>query len=123
MFTRDDVKSKQFNISVVADVSCDIDGPVATTIRASKITDPIYGYNKLTENEDDFMKDDVVAVMAVDNLPCELPKDASKDFGENLIKYIIPILHSNNSVLEGATICKEGDLTKQFEYLREFITS
>ena len=114
LFTRDDVKSKQFNISVVADVSCDIDGPIATTIRASKITDPIYGYNKLTENEDDFMKDDVVAVMAVDNLPCELPKDASKDFGENLIKYIIPILHSNNSVLEGATICKEGDLTKQF---------
>ncbi len=69
------------------------------------------------------MKDDVIAVMAVDNLPCELPKDASKDFGENLIKYIIPMLHSNNSVLEGATICKEGDLTKQFEYLRDFITS
>ena len=123
LFTREDVKSKQFNISVVADVSCDIDGPIATTIRASKITDPIYGYNKLTENEDDFMKDDVIAVMAVDNLPCELPKDASKDFGENLIKYIIPMLHSNNSVLEGATICKEGDLTKQFEYLRDFITS
>ena len=69
------------------------------------------------------MKDDVIAVMAVDNLPCELPKDASKDFGENLIKYVIPILHSNNTVLEGATICKEGDLTKQFEYLRDFITS
>ena len=123
LFTREDVKSKQFNISVVADVSCDIDGPIATTIRASKITDPIYGYNKLTENEDDFMKDDVIAVMAVDNLPCELPKDASKDFGENLIKYIIPMLHSNNTVLEGATICKDGDLTKQFEYLRDFITS
>ena len=62
--------SKEFNISVVADVSCDIDGPVATTVRASKITDPIYGYNKLTEDEDDFMKDDVITVMAVDNLPC-----------------------------------------------------
>ena len=123
LFTRDDVRSKEFNISVVADVSCDIDGPVATTVRASKIADPIYGYNKLTENEDDFMKDDVIAVMAVDNLPCELPKDASKDFGENLIKYIIPILHSNNSILDGATICKDQDLTKYFEYLRDFISS
>ena len=123
LFTREDVRSKQFNISVIADVSCDIDGPVATTIRASKITDPIYGYNKLTEDEDDFMRDDVVAVMAVDNLPCELPKDASKDFGENLIKYVIPILHSNNSILEGATICKDGDLTQNFEYLRDFINA
>ena len=123
LFTRDDVRSKEFNISVVADVSCDIDGPVATTVRASKIADPIYGYNKLTEDEDDFMKDDVIAVMAVDNLPCELPKDASKDFGENLIKYIIPILHSNNSILDGATICKDQDLTKHFEYLRDFISS
>ena len=123
LFTREDVRSKQFNISVIADVSCDIDGPVATTIRASKITDPIYGYNKLTEDEDDFMSDDVVAVMAVDNLPCELPKDASKDFGENLIKYVIPILHSNNSILEGATICKDGDLTQNFEYLRDFINA
>ena len=123
LFTRKDVKSKQFNISVVADISCDIDGPVATTIRASKITDPIYGYNKITESEDDFMKDDVIAVMAVDNLPCELPKDASNDFGENLIKHIIPILNSNNSILEDATICKDGDLTKNFEYLRDFINS
>tara|TARA_B100001564_G_scaffold154738_1_gene129954 strand:- start:2768 stop:3961 length:1194 start_codon:yes stop_codon:yes gene_type:complete len=123
LFTRKDVRSKQFNISVVADISCDIDGPVATTIRASKITDPIYGYNKITESEDDFMKDDVIAVMAVDNLPCELPKDASNDFGENLIKHIIPILNSNNSILEDATICKDGDLTKNFEYLRDFINS
>lgn len=123
LFTKDDVRSKEFNISVIADVSCDIDGPVATTIRASKISDPIYGYNKITENEDDFMKDDVIAVMAVDNLPCELPKDASKDFGENLIKYIIPILGSDHSILEGATICNLGELTENFEYLRDFISS
>ena len=81
LFTRNDVKSSDFNISVVADVSCDIDGPVATTIRPSIITDPIYGYNPKTEKEDNYMKDGVVAVMAVDNLPCELPKDSSEDFG------------------------------------------
>jgi len=122
LFTRNDVRSKDFNISVVADVSCDIDGPVATTIRASKITNPIYGYNKITESEDDFLKNDVIAVMAVDNLPCELPQDSSIDFGENLIKYIIPILDSNNLIIDRATICRDGDLTNNFEYLRDFVS-
>ena len=46
-----------------------------------------------------------------------------KDFGENLIKYVIPIINSNNSILEGATICKDGDLTQNFEYLRDFINA
>ena len=123
LFTRNDVKSSDFNISVVADVSCDIDGPVATTIRSSIITDPIYGYNPKTEKEDNYMKDGVVAVMAVDNLPCELPKDSSEDFGEHLIDSIIPIITINNNIIEGATICEKGDLTKNYEYLRDFITS
>ena len=57
------------SISVVADVSCDIDGPVATTIKPSTIDNPIYGYNRNTEKEDDFMSNDIIAVMAVDNLP------------------------------------------------------
>lgn len=123
LFTRDDVKSPDFNISVVADVSCDIDGPVATTIRPSKINSPIYGYNPLTESEDNFLNKDIIAVMAVDNLPCELPKDSSEDFGDNLIKSIIPIISSNNNIIEGATICKNGDLTENYEYLREFVSS
>ena len=123
LFTRDDVKSPDFNISVVADISCDIDGPVATTIRPSKINSPIYGYNPLTESEDNFLNKDIIAVMAVDNLPCELPKDSSEDFGDNLIKSIIPIISSNNSIIEGATICKNGDLTENYEYLREFVSS
>ena len=123
LFTRDDVKSPDFNISVVADVSCDIDGPIATTIRPSKINSPIYGYNPLTESEDNFLNKDIIAVMAVDNLPCELPKDSSKDFGDNLIKSIIPIISSNSDIIEGATICKNGDLTENYEYLREFVSS
>ena len=123
LFTRNDVKSLDFNISVVADVSCDIDGPVATTIRSSIITDPIYGYNPVTEKEDDYMKDGVVAVMAVDNLPCELPKDSSEDFGEHLINSVIPIITTNNNIIVGATICEKGDLTKNYEYLRGFISS
>ena len=123
LFTRNDVKCDDFNISVVADISCDIDGPVATTIKPSTINDPIYGYNPQTESEDDFMSNDVIAVMAVDNLPCELPKDSSEDFGENLIKHIIPIISNDNKIINGATICQNGDLTDEFEYLRNYINS
>jgi saccharopine dehydrogenase (NAD+, L-lysine-forming) len=123
LFTRNDVKSSDFNISVIADVSCDIDGPVATTIKPSSITNPIYGYNPITENEDDYMNDGIIAVMAVDNLPCELPKDSSQDFGEHLIKHIVPIINIENQVLEGATICKDGDLAENYEYLRDYVNS
>ena len=61
--------------------------------------------------------------MAVDNLPCELPKDSSEDFGENLINSIIPIISNNsNDIIKGATICEDGDLTEDFEYLRGFVS-
>ena len=117
------MKSPYFNVKVVADVSCDIDGPVATTIRPSTISKPIYGYNPLTEQEDDFMNENIVAVMAVDNLPCELPKDSSHDFGSQLIENVLPLLGNKNDIIEKATICKNGDLTIEFEYLREYVTN
>ena len=85
LFTREDAKSDDFNLQVVADISCDIDGPVASTIRSSTIKNPIYGYNPETESEDDFKKIGVIAVMAVDNLPCELPKDASEYFAQLVV--------------------------------------
>ena len=122
LFTRLDASSKAFKIRVVADISCDIDGPVATTIRPSSISNPIYGYNPITEMEDDFSIDGIIAVMAVDNLPCELSKDASEDFGQQLIDNIIPILGSDSTILNEATICRNGDLTEYFEYLRDYIS-
>ncbi|MAW20763.1 MAG: alanine dehydrogenase [Flavobacteriales bacterium] len=123
LFTREDAKSKLFNLKVIADISCDIDGPVASTIRPSTINSPIYGYNPETETEDDFMKEGVVAVMAVDNLPCELPKDASEDFGNEMLEKILPILINgdNHKTIADATICEKGDLTTSFEYLRDYI--
>jgi saccharopine dehydrogenase (NAD+, L-lysine-forming) len=122
LFTRENVRSSDFNISVVADISCDIDGPVATTIRSSSILDPIYGYNPLTESEDDFTKHNIVAVMAVDNLPCELPRDSSEDFGNQLIQNVIPLLDTDSKILNNATLCKDGKLTENFEYLRDYIS-
>ena len=123
LFTREDAKSPEFNIQVVADISCDIDGPVASTIRPSTIKEPIYGYNPQTEAEDDFAKSDVITVMAVDNLPCELPKDASDSFGIELLSKVIPAFFDGDKdgILERATMTKNGKLTERFSYLQNYV--
>ena len=123
LFTREDAKSPDFNLKVVADVSCDINGPVACTIKSSTIANPIYGYDKQTEQEIDFRNEGAVAVMAVDNLPCELPKDASEDFGNEMLAKIIPslLISDDEQIIANATICKAGDLTPNFEYLRNYV--
>ncbi|WP_340075661.1 NAD(P)-dependent oxidoreductase [Leptobacterium sp. I13] len=125
LFTRDDVKLPDFNIRAVADISCDINGPVATTIRPSTIASPIYGYDPATESEVDFKNKDAIAVMAVDNLPCELPKDASEGFGERFIKYVIPAFYNNDKdgILERACIAQNGKLTEQYRYLQDYVDS
>ena len=93
IFTREDMKDDRWKISVVADVSCDIDGPVACTVEPSTIADPMYGYHIADEKRiADFRTPGTIAVMAVDNLPCELPKDASEDFGAEMIKNVLPHL-------------------------------
>ncbi len=123
LFTREDAKSPDFNLKVVADVSCDINGPVASTIKPSTIANPIYGYDKQSEQEIDFRNEGSIAVMAVDNLPCELPKDASEDFGNEMLAKIIPslLISDDEQIIANATICKDGDLTPNFEYLRNYV--
>ncbi|MCF6279191.1 MAG: NAD(P)-dependent oxidoreductase [Flavobacteriaceae bacterium] len=123
IFTRNDAKSSEFKIKVVADISCDIDGPVACTIKPSTIADPVYGYNPQTEKEDDFTKDGVIAVMAVDNLPCELPNDASVGFGEMFAKHVIPSFFDDDKsgILHRAQMTKNGKLTERFSYLQDYV--
>ena len=123
LYTRDNVKSEDFNIKVVADVSCDVDGPVATTLRGSTIADPIYGYDPETESEINFKDDKAVVVMAVDNLPCELPKDASEGFGEQFLQHVIPAFFNDDKdgILERAKITENGKLTKRFAYLQDYV--
>lgn len=123
LYTRHDVKSQDFNIKVVADISCDVDGPVATTIRASTIANPIYGYDPEFEKEIDFKNEKAITVMAVDNLPCELPQDASKGFGEQFLQHVIPAFFNNDKdgILERAKITENGKLTKRFSYLQDYV--
>jgi hypothetical protein len=111
-------------LMVVADVSCDIDGPIACTIRPSKIGNSIYGYNPQTGLEEDYLSSDAIAVMAVDNLPCELPLDASIDFGSELLKHVFPVLlgpDPDQVIFRGTQTTLDGELNAPFTYLKPYL--
>lgn len=107
-------------LQVIADISCDIAGPIASTLRASTIEEPIYGYDPTTHKE--LAPFEGITVMAVDNLPCELPRDASEDFGNNLLVKIIPAFFDGDrdGILERATIARDGLLTEGYAYLGDY---
>lgn len=123
LFTRQDAKKSEFKINLVADISCDVDGPVASTLRASTIADPFYGYNTMTESEVAFDAKEAITVMAVDNLPCELPKDASEGFGEMFLEHVIPAFFNEDQkgILKRAKISEGGKLTERFKYLQDYV--
>ncbi len=124
LFSREDAKDKEFKIKMIADISCDIDGPIASTIRPSTVADPFYGYDPVSEKESDFKDENSIGVMAVDNLPCELPKDASLSFGNSFLEHILPALMENDpdGIIErGSETDLNGNLTPHFEYLRDYI--
>ena len=124
LFTRQDAKSADFKIKYVADISCDIDGPVATTIRPSTIADPIYGYHAATESEIDFKNEEAIVVMAVDNLPSELPSDASEGFGELFLEHVIPAFYNDDKdgILSRAKMTNsDGALTERYAYLQDYV--
>jgi len=123
LFTRKDAKSKDFNINLVADISCDVNGPVASTLRASTIAEPFYGYDPKTEKEVAFDAPNAITVMAVDNLPCELPKDASEGFGDMFLENVIPSFFNNDErgILKRAKVTQNGKLTERFAYLQDYV--
>tara|TARA_R110002012_G_scaffold17930_4_gene66681 strand:- start:51071 stop:52273 length:1203 start_codon:yes stop_codon:yes gene_type:complete len=123
LFTRIDAKHSDFKINLVADISCDVDGPVASTLRASTIAEPFYGYDAKTESEVAFNAKNAITVMAVDNLPCELPKDASEGFGDMFLEHVIPAFFNDDErgILKRARITENGKLTKRFEYLQDYV--
>lgn len=123
LFTRDDARESDFNINLVADISCDIDGPIASTLRPSTIANPFYGYDPQSETEVAFDALGAITVMAVDNLPCELPKDASEGFGEMFLEHVMPAFFNGDQdgVLQRALITKDGKLTERFKDLQDYV--
>jgi len=124
LFTREDIFDSGFQIRVIADITCDIEGSIPSTLKASTIEEPVYDYNPSEHRMANPYTDEAnLSVMAVDNLPCELPRDASEDFGEQLISNIIPaLLENGNDVIKGATIADNGSLTEKYNYLQEWVS-
>ena len=110
-------------IKIVADVSCDVNGPIACTLRASTIEEPLYGYLPSENKEVDVFHPAAIVVMAVDNLPCELPKDASEGFGEMFTQHVIPAFFNNDAdgILARAKMTENGVLTERFNYLHDYV--
>lgn len=118
----EDYRRPDFKISVIADVSCDIKKPVASTLRASTIDKPFYGYDPVTGREGDPFDHDNITVMAVDNLPGELPRDASVEFADKLVETVFPaFLNDRDGIVERATIVRRGTLTQNFSYLGNYL--
>ncbi|UFH45205.1 NAD(P)-dependent oxidoreductase [Flavobacterium galactosidilyticum] len=123
ILTREMLKANDCKIKVVADVSCDIDGPIACTLRSSTIAEPIYGYLPDENKEVDVFHPAAIVVMAVDNLPCELPKDASEGFGEMFLGQVFPAFFNGDKdgILNRAKITENGKLTPRFSYLQDYV--
>lgn len=123
IFSKEEMQSQEFKVETIADISCDIDDPIPSTIRPSTIADPIYEYDRAELKEVNESSENTITVMAVDNLPCELPKDASEDFGAELMRNVFPYLvdDSDNNLIERATIARNGKLTDNFGYLQSYV--
>lgn len=119
----EDYLENDFRIKIIADVSCDIADPIPSTVRASTIAEPFYGYDPKTGKESEAFDNDNVTVMAVDNLPGELPRDASEDFSQVFLEEIMPSIigDDDKEIIKRATICTNGKLTSEFAYLQNFL--
>jgi len=118
------MKKPDFRISIIADISCDINGPIPSTLRASTIADPYYAYNPFLEIEEPaFSKPTNITVMAIDNLPGELPRDASLDFGKMLINSVMHdiLTQTESEMIKKATIVRNGSLMPKYSYLEDYI--
>ena len=121
LFEKEDAKSENFIIQTIADITDDANGSVPINAGDQTIEDPVYGIDKNSLEKTAPYLSNSIDIMAVGNLPNELPRDASRYFGEQLIKHVLEDLIGNGSaIIERATIAKDGKLTKHFEYLQDY---
>lgn len=121
LFEWENISEDDFNIKTIADITDDKGGSIPCNLGDATIETPIYGVDKLTRQKTLPYLQNSVDVMSVGNLPNELPRDASRYFGEQLIKYVFEdLVIGSSSIIEKATIVKNGKLTEYFDYLKEY---
>jgi saccharopine dehydrogenase (NAD+, L-lysine forming) len=126
LFSREDMLNADFKMKVIADITCDINGSVPSTKRASTIPDPLYDYDPFTDSVMPALSNELfITTMAVDNLPCELPRSASEEFGRDLIDRILnPLLVGDvDGIIARGTVAENGKLTREFSYLQEYVNT
>ena len=122
LFEKKDIE-KNNNLKVIGDITCDVNGSIPTTSRSSTIIDPYYYVDRITMQEIN-QHDQALAVMAVDNLPSELPKDSSKEFGDGILKEVLPyILEKDDGRIKRATITENGYFLPSYKYLTNYINT
>jgi saccharopine dehydrogenase (NAD+, L-lysine forming) len=124
LFTREDMLAQDFKIRVIADITCDINGSIPSTKKASTILEPLYDYAPAADTVLAPLSDPTnITVMAVDNLPCELPRSSSEEFGRDLLDRILkPLLvEDTEGIISRATMAENGKLTPHFSYLQDYV--
>ncbi len=120
-FRVEDIRDPQFRLQTIADITDDTAGSVPLNLGDQTIEDPVYGVDKISLQKTAPYLSSSIDIMAVGNLPNELPRDASRYFGEQLIKFILPdLLKEGNEVIEKATIVKNGRLTHYYDYMHKY---
>lgn len=122
ILSTEDLRDPSLSLQVIADISCDIGGPIDSTLHTSTIEAPFYGYDPSSASEKPVGTPGTITVMAVDNLPCELPRDASEAFGRDLIERVLPFLvgEDTEGMIQRATIAQGGALTSAYNYLTDY---
>ncbi len=123
LFAKHDIARPDFTMHVIADITCDLGGSVPINQGSTSIDNPVYGVNRFTmQRTEPFLHDDaIIDIMAVDNLPNELPRDASAHFGNHLEKYVLrELFQPESALIDRAKICAAGALTQPYEYLSDY---
>lgn len=120
-FTKEEIARDDFKISVIADITCDVEGSIPITYKATPIEDPVIGWNPKQNEPCPPFQENSIDIMAVTNLPCELPADASELFGNDMATKVLPeLLQPNSSIIQNATITENGQLTEKYQYLNDY---
>lgn len=123
LFTLDEMAESKFRIRVIGDITCDLNGSIPSTTKSTTIDQPYFEYDQNKKQLAEGFGENTITTMAVDNLPCSLPRDASESFGQELIDKVLPLLFNDpeNELLLRASITKGGKLTERYMYLSDYV--
>jgi alanine dehydrogenase len=120
LFSKDDL-SQDVRIKTIADITCDVEGSIPITWKATTIEDPIIGWDLKTQKPGKPFENNTIDIMSVTNLPSELPKSASEDFSKKMRTLIIPELLNNGKIIKEATLVSNGNICSKYAYLDNWL--